>query len=330
MGPCYTAYGLCLSCNEAFPGFLKVHDTAKPDIRVWLNSRPPWYPVSEEISKQPFYISPDLDSAGRHSISVWEVPSARGFHIAYDDGTEFFLDSNGSKIWATWPNSLSLEDAAVYLRGPIMGFVLRLRGRVPLHASAVDIGGRAILLMGPPGAGKSTTAACFAQLGYPVLSDDIVPLVEQDGTFLAQPGYPRVCLWPQSVEALFGSADVLPLITPNWTKRFLPLQETESRFSSEPLPISAIYWLDERTEAPDSTEIQGLAPRDAFITLVGNSYMNYLLDATMRVKEFDVLARVAAQIPLRRVRSHRDLQGLEELCQSIERDLWLLPEPNFT
>ena len=146
-----------------------------------------------------------VDPAGRHSISVWKVPSAPGFHIVYDDGTEFFLDSQGTKIWATWPDTLSIEDAAVFLRGPILGFVLRLRGQIPLHASAVDLEGRALLLMGAPGAGKSTTAACFARMGYPLLSDDIVPLLEQGGIFLAQSGYPYVCLWPQSVEALFGT-----------------------------------------------------------------------------------------------------------------------------
>jgi len=327
--PCYTAYGLRLSSNEVLSGFVEVKDRAKPDIQVWLKKRPWWYSASQQISKQPFYISPELDSPNRHSISVWQVPSAPGFHIVYDDGTEFFLDSKGTEIWATWPDSLSMEDAAVFLRGPIMGFVLRLRGRIALHASAVDIRGRAILLMGPPGAGKSTTAACFAQLGYPLLSDDIVPLVEQDGTFLAQPGYPRVCLWPKSVEALFGNADALPLISPNWTKRFLSLQETESGFSHEPLPISAMYWLDEACEDLDSPEIESMEPGDSFIALVGNSYMNYLLDETMRVKEFEVLGRVSAQIPIRRVRPRQDLQGLEELCQLIQRDLVILPEPSF-
>ena len=173
MGSCYIAYGLCLSSNEFLPGLLEVSESPNPDIRIYLNERPAWYPACEEIFRQRFYTSPVVDSAGRHSMSVWKVPSAPGFHIVYDDGTEFFLDTNGTKIWATWPDTLSIEDAAVFLRGPVMGFVLRLRGQIPLHASAVDIGGSAILLMGPPGAGKSTTAACFAQLGNPLLSDDI-------------------------------------------------------------------------------------------------------------------------------------------------------------
>jgi hypothetical protein len=329
VGPCYTAYGLCLSSNEPLPGLLEVSESPNPDIRICWNERPPWYPASEEIYRQRFYTSPVVDPAGRHSISVWKVPSAPGFHIVYDDGTEFFLDSQGTKIWATWPDTLSIEDAAVFLRGPILGFVLRLRGQIPLHASAVDIEGRALLLMGAPGAGKSTTAACFARMGYPLLSDDIVPLLEQGGFFLAQSGYPYVCLWPQSVEALFGSADSLPLITPNWTKRFLSLKETEGSFTSKALPISAICWLDEPREAPGPPEIEGLAPRDGFIVLVGNSYMNYLLDEAMRVKEFEVLGRLSTQIPIRRVRPRQDLQGLEELCNLIQRDLALLSVPSL-
>jgi hypothetical protein len=321
---------MSLSMNAALPGFLEVSQITKPDIRIWLNERPPWYPTTSEPPKEPFYTSPDLDASGRHSISVWKLPSVPGFHIVYNDGIEFFLDSSGSKIWATWPSCLSVEDVAIFLRGPIMGLILRLRGQIPLHASAVETGGRAIILMGPPGAGKSTTAAAFAQMGCPVLSDDIVPLIDEGETFLAQPGYPYVCLWPKSVEALFGAADALPLLTPNWTKRFLSLQENKGFFRNKPLPVATIYWLDARPGELESSAIESLTPQAALIALVGNTYMNYLLDTAMRVKEFELLQRVVAHIPIRRVRPRRELKGIQKLCHLIQEDLALVPEASLT
>ena len=73
-----------------------------------------------------------------------------------------------------WADALTDADAASYLAGYVLAFVLRLRGSVPLHASAVAIDGRALLFVGDSWAGKSSTAAAFSILGYPVLADDIV------------------------------------------------------------------------------------------------------------------------------------------------------------
>ena len=110
-----------------------------------------------------------------------------------------------------------------------------MRGVVPLHASAVAVANHAVALVGAPGAGKSTTAAAFAQRGFPVLSDDLAALTERENQFFVQPGYPRVNLWPDSVSALFGSHDALPPITPTWEKRYMALDRDGRHFETNPL-----------------------------------------------------------------------------------------------
>lgn len=164
--------------------------------------------------------SPDLFSApsdcvyAGSSLRVGVLADGAYFDFFYNDGPRFLVEREGREIWADWPENYSLEDAATYLLGPVLGFVLRLRGITCLHASAVAVGDQAIALVGTPGAGKSTTAAAFACLGYGVLSDDVVALADEGDRFIVQPGYPRVNLWPNSVCALFDSADSLPRITP--------------------------------------------------------------------------------------------------------------------
>ena len=120
-------------------------------------------------------------------------------HLAYSDGTQFWLDRKGAAIWAAWSERSSLENAISYLLGPVLGLLLRLRGIVCLHASAVAFDDHCVAFVGSAGAGKSTTAAAFAKLGCGIVSDDIVGLVERDGIFYVLPAYPHLCLWPESV-----------------------------------------------------------------------------------------------------------------------------------
>jgi hypothetical protein len=247
-------------------------------------------------------------------------PSGEYFVLFYRDGARFAVERHGREVWADWPLGYTLEDACTYLLGPVMGFVLRLRGIICLHASAIIVGIGAIALAGPPGAGKSTLAAAFGRCGFPVLSDDVVALVDKGEEFLVQPGYPRVNLWPDSVSALFGFENALPHITPTWDKRYLALDENGCCFATEPSVLRAIYILGERE--PDTVEaiIEEVSEGEAFMTLVANSYVNYLLDRNMRSQEFAVLGRVIAGIPIRRIRPTTNPEDIRSLCGAIATD----------
>jgi HprK-related kinase B len=68
------------------------------------------------------------------------------------------------------------------------------RGHVLLHASAVSRGGRTVVLAGPPGAGKSTSALHLVEAGFRFLSNDrvLVRAVTDGVEALGYPKQPRV------------------------------------------------------------------------------------------------------------------------------------------
>lgn len=280
---------------------------------------PSWRHQYSEGEQKISYVSQDRDEQGAPSLSVWTV-GGQYFRFLYQDGTEFHIDRLGTRVWATWPSTLTLEDTTAYLLGPILGFVLRLRGITCLHASAVAIDGQAIALVGPPGAGKSTTAAAFARQGYPVLCDDVVPLQPLERGFLARPGYPRVCIWPDSVQAVCGSPEALPLLTPNWEKCYLPLGDESHRFQQQPLPLGAVFLLGPRATDASAPRVQAVRSNEALIALVQNTYMNYVLDRDQRAKEFELLGRLVAQVPIRQVMPHGDPAHLAKLCGVLIED----------
>jgi hypothetical protein len=315
------------------PGLVSLLPHRAPDLRVWLDTQPPPSCDPAFVQREVWYESQGRDENGTPTLRVWSLAGGAAFQLCYQDGTEFVLDRAGKEVWASWPDRATLADTATYLLGPVLGFVLRLRGVTCLHASAVALGHRAVTFLGPAGAGKSTTAAVFALRGYPILSDDVAPLVEDGSTILVQPGYSHLRLWPDSVGCLFGSPKALPRLTPAnginawWDKRFLDLIEHDYPFQRQPLPLAAVYVLAEHSSSPDAPFVEPVSCHEGLRTLIVNTYTNYLLDREMRAREFELLGRVVANVPVRRVIPHADLARLPQLCRVVVEDVKALLRP---
>lgn len=81
-----------------------------------------------------------------------------------------------------------------FLYGSPLAALLRQRGILALRGSAVRVGQKAVLVLGPSGFGKSRLAASFWMHGHEVLSDDLCavtldpPLLHPGPRFLCLPG----------------------------------------------------------------------------------------------------------------------------------------------
>src|SRR6476660_5148739 len=212
--PC-SIYGIGVLANREIPG-VPTSQISSADLHIHFGSLPAW--IGKDDLSDPFFASDYNDEAGQPLLRFFRASDHSYYRFLYSDQTEFLVNKDGTELWGTWPESLTLEDAATYLLGPVIGFVLLLRGVVCLHASAVVIGDQAIALLGPAGSGKSTTAAAFSNLGYNVIAEDVVTLDDRENNFWVRPAYPCIRLWPASVVALFGADECLPKLTPNWDK----------------------------------------------------------------------------------------------------------------
>lgn len=314
-------YGLGITANKTIPG-VPSSPIESIDVNIHFGSVPAWIHEPESPQSQLSYTAEYADNSGQPVLRVFRLLDGKYHHFRYADDTEFVVDHAGTEIWAAWVDPLTIEDTATYLLGPIMGFVMLLRGIVCLHASAIVVGPEeAVAIVGPAGSGKSTTAAAFSTQGFNVLADDVVTLDDRTGNFLVQPAYPCIRLWPASVKTLYGSESHLPRLTPNWDKRYLDLT---SRFPTKPVPLSAIYLLGERCNEPGAPFVHPLDRTDALLSLIANTYTNYLIDKSMQGRQFDLLTRVLASVPVRRVIPHADARRVQQLCDCVLDDFALL------
>jgi hypothetical protein len=313
----YWGFGLGIAADQAIPGLVSAVRPRRIDTRIWLHapypdeafhgcSGAPWYASMAEEREEP-------------TLRAWRLADGDYVRLVYLDGPEFVVDRHGDNVWARWPPASTLEDTATYLLGPVLGFVLRLKGITCLHGSAVSFRDSAVALVGPQGAGKSTSAAAFCQRQQPVLSDDIVPIVNRHGSWFVDPTYPQLRLWGDAVGALYGDSAALPALTPTWDKRALDLTGPGCRFDGRRLKLAAVYLLDPRDSAM-SPSIELLNGRRGLLALLGNTYVSYLLDNGRRESELNDLGALIAEVPVRRISFARDFSALPALCSAILAD----------
>jgi hypothetical protein len=293
------------------PGLPAAH-ASRADVELELVDR-----LAAPIAARTRYrIGAPDDATARVEI----VDDVRGdVAFRYGDGTAFDLDhaARPARIRAAIAPGQTLEDLAAYLYGPVLGFLLRARGRLALHASCVRVGDGVVVLAGPPGAGKSTTAAALAERGMAVLSDDLTALDLDDagGPPIAWPSFDHLRLWPDGERVVLGEGGRLDRITPTWDKRRFPLQG--DAFADEPLPVRAILALLPRRGA--RTVMRTIEPARALVTLATLTYANYLLDATMRAHELRQLGALVRAVPVRAVTPPIGHAHLDALCEAVVR-----------
>ena len=286
-----------------------------PAVHVHLGSAAPWRgkpPAADGAVYGPRPNDPDPTM-----VEVWWVDGRDGLVFRYDDGAEFHISADVREIWGTWPAPFTVEDAAVYLLGPVLSYVLRRRSVLTLHASGVVVNEHALAFCGFGGAGKSTLAAAFASAGYGVLSDDVVALGEQNGRLFAFPASNYLRVWDDSARALIGDPQRLPLLTPNWDKRAFPVEALGYVLARNPTPLAGVCILGDREDTADAPRISRLRPAEALIALMPHTSANYLLDENMRATEFAQLTQLVESTSVYRVVPHSDPMRLPELVTRV-------------
>jgi hypothetical protein len=214
----YHVFGLCLSSEIALVGLQNAAPGRAADVTVEHGS----------FSAKP----------------GWSVVDGI-FQLAIPNVAAYEVRRNGRIVVSVCRGS-DPEAVQRTLLGKVMAAVAYQRGELPLHAATVAVDGRLIAVAGRSHRGKSTLAGALAQIGYEVVSDDLLLLRAPSGRSPeAMPGTTRLRL--DSVGAKKAKKYVATPQVPGVRMR----------------PLAAIYrleWgLSEINPVPASDRITGLA-----------------------------------------------------------------------
>jgi hypothetical protein len=204
----------------------------------------------------------------------------------------------------------------LYILSEALGLILYQRGLFLLHASAVKIGEQVVIFAGCPGAGKSTTAAAFAQCGYTVLGDDMVAIsLNSTGKAMVYPAFPQIKIWPTTVKGLGYNQSNLPPLFSGSRKRVI---QNNENFPDKPFPLAHIFIVEEGAEF----KITKMLGTEAFFAFARFFPLpSGLLEGVAHEQHFQQCIQLANQADIWKLENPKNFSMLKELITWVEEKL---------
>jgi hypothetical protein len=190
----------------------------------------------------------------------------------------------------------------------VLPYLIARSGAAVLHAAAVVIGGRALVLPAESHKGKSTLAAAFSRFGASILTDECAVIDPRSGAFVVQPGVPTVRLFPDSSSVL--------LAAPGGVPDEKTAHHEGLTFATEAAPLHGIALIDwPPDDTPERVEVVPVPGHAAAAALL--ELARFLPDGPARRHTSDALVELAACVPVARVTVPDDLAMLPTVCQAL-------------
>lgn len=226
------------------------------------------------------------------------------------DGVRVLVES-GCRMTVEAPPTIGEAALHADLFGPAISVLWHQRGRPPLHAAVVAIGGRAVAVSGDSGMGKSTTAHALLARGHRLAADDLA--IIDPATGVVETGFPMLKLWPDSVPGL--ALDPALRVFAHGDKGYLPLPHG---FQAEPLPLAGVVVLasDKQADAPWIERLDQRRGAALLHRMVMRRDVARALDGERGV--FGWATALAARVPVAVLRRAPDPSRVEAIASLVE------------
>lgn len=237
--------------------------------------------------------------------------------LFYIDNVGYYYLEKGTKIIIQCDEKFDVHARITFTLGSAMGMSMILKGRIPIHGGTVTQNGKALIVTGDSGAGKSTISTGLRLDGMGFLADDVSVLErENDGIWTVQPAYPQQKLCRDA--ALHFGYDLSKLIYINESRDKFAVRFTEG-FEAEGLPLGAVVELKVGDENQEEdvivTEVTG---HEKLFIFKHNIYRGFLYDLIgMAPVIFKMCLEVISKVPIYRVIRKPNAQTEKQIIESI-------------
>ena len=234
--------------------------------------------------------------------ALYEVPD--GFEYWTTDAGRFRIDLARGRIEIPAEGDDILREQRLHGMPMLLSFAHR--GDFSLHAAAVEVSGRAIILAAPSRFGKTTLGLAFHRRGHRLLSEDLVCC--RPSTMAVLPGPAVVRLRPDVYRG--APPEGTELVAERPDRVFLTLSP-DRRGASSPVPIAGLFFLREA----EVVSVNAASAVDNVKDLWHLGYRAPTVDG--RSESFRQLTEFAGAVPIWNVERPMRLDALERTVDLI-------------
>jgi hypothetical protein len=227
-----------------------------------------------------------------------------GMHLLSGDGHRLTCAAGPRADTTGWQRLLIAQ---------ALPFAALLNGLEVFHASAVIREDRAIALVGPSRAGKTSVALELCRSGAHFMADDVLAMEGVEGRLIAHPGTPVAGLDHADADRLRDSAS-------SEQREVLAVNERERLVRMEgacgPVPLGALFFLERRPDGPSQPRFESTADPQLLLTAT----FNFVLGTPRRLHALLDVCALAARGRVERILIGPTIDA-SRLASAIERRL---------
>jgi len=293
----YWAYGLKIKSEILFPELFPLLESKNFEVELLLGDVP--LHQQEEIR------------SSEHQIYIDD----KSYKLVLP-GIASYWAENGNRIVVQFQESTNQSTVRLFCLSNVFAAILIQRKQIPLHAAALKVDNRLVLICGHSGAGKSTLLASLIKRGFTLFSDDVcVPVADTSEGVFMHSSYPMMKFWKDTYTSFsfLGAPDVQ--LRPGLDKAGFYFHNQFEVNSYKPLVVFFI----EKSAGISEVSFREVKGAELFQKLEANAYRGeYLGSIDLRQEHFKLFADLANQVKGYLVVRPEDLNSVNEITDLVE------------
>ncbi len=305
MGKYYKAFNFIIDSDIHLPEAAKALDTDSVDITVKFG----------KIDLSPYAPEGAIPLGGYAFLKINEQ------HYIFCCAAGIYDIRDGSNIIIDTVPDADEKMVRIFLMGTVLGVIQFQRGLLPLHGGAIVSGGKAVMITGTAGAGKSTMTSTLVEIGFPYLTDDVSSIYTDDGVPYIIPSYPQRKLIRDACITLGYDPATLPVADESRDKFAI---RDGDKWYDKAAPLDMIVELVPAKEG-EPLKVVPLVAKDSIRVIMDCIYrpMLHRTNGIIPPSEIKRFFSVASAAKMYTVHVPRDIDNIKQLAKDMADELRL-------
>ncbi len=292
----YWAYGLKIKSEILFPELLSLPETKEFNIELVLGEVPRHQQEAMVIINQQIFIDDKSYKLVLPGIATYWAEGGKQIVVQVLEGAD-------------------QSTVRLFCLSNVFAALLFQRKQIPLHAAALKVENRLLLICGHSGAGKSTLLASLMSRGFTLFSDDVcVPVSDTSKGVFMHSSYPMMKFWKDTYTSFsfLGVPDVQ--LRPDLTKYGFYFHD---KFNTNTYKPNVVFFI-EKSSGESEVRIREVQGAELFQKLESNAYRGEFLGSIdLRQEHFKLFADLANQVKGYLVVRPEALNSVEEITDIV-------------